>query len=160
MENFNSPQSLFNGLHLNKRKSFRALGMTVRNHFDAGHGSDTAEELIEVGLRGIEGQIANIKARACHFNRLGFTLWAGRPWGGWLLGPGRGFLRPCGFWGRAIRAGRVSLLLRFSCEEGRDFLPEALLLRCGGGMGALFAPGTRTAASAARSTGTGWCVVL
>ena len=51
------------GLHRNERKTFRALVVAIAYDLSVLHVADTVEQLEEIALRRVEGQIAHVKAR-------------------------------------------------------------------------------------------------
>ncbi len=52
-----------NGLHLNERKTFRALIMPVTYDLSVLHVAHAVEQFEEIALGGVEGQVADIKTR-------------------------------------------------------------------------------------------------
>jgi len=62
------------GLHLHKRKTFRALVMPIAYDLCVMHVSNAVEQFEEIALRGVEGQVANVQARRRDFN----PLWLAR----------------------------------------------------------------------------------
>src|SRR5262245_65808564 len=62
------------GLHLNKRKTFRALVVPIAYDLCVLHVSNAVEQFEKVALGSVEGQVANIETRRCDFN----TFWLAR----------------------------------------------------------------------------------
>ncbi|MEY2546148.1 MAG: hypothetical protein QOG48_1265 [Verrucomicrobiota bacterium] len=62
------------GLHLHEGESFRALVVAIAHDLGVLHMADAVEELEEIALGRVEGQIADVKSRRAYFDRLGFTL--------------------------------------------------------------------------------------
>ena len=54
---------LIDCLHLHKRKTFRALVVAIAYDLSVLHVADAVEQLEEIALRRVEGQIAHVKAR-------------------------------------------------------------------------------------------------
>ena len=63
-----------NGLHLNKRKTFRALVVPIAYDLCVLHVSNAVEQFEKVALGGVEGQVANVETRRRDFN----PLWLAR----------------------------------------------------------------------------------
>ena len=51
------------GLHLHKRKTLRALVVTIAYDLCVLHVANAVEQFEEIALGGIEGQVANVEAR-------------------------------------------------------------------------------------------------
>ena len=51
------------GLHRNECKTFRALVVAIAYDLSVLHVADAVEQLEEIALRRVEGQIAHVKAR-------------------------------------------------------------------------------------------------
>ena len=60
-------------LHLNESEAFGALVMPITNNLGVVHVTDTIKELEQIALRGVEGQIADVKTRRSDFDRFGFA---------------------------------------------------------------------------------------
>jgi hypothetical protein len=58
------------GLHLNERKTFRALVVPVAYDLCVLHVSDAGEQFEEVALGGVKRQVANVETRRRDFNPL------------------------------------------------------------------------------------------
>src|SRR5262245_31026749 len=56
------------GLHLNKRKTFRALVVPIAYDLCVLHVSNAVEQFEKIALGGVEGQVANVKTRRRDFN--------------------------------------------------------------------------------------------
>jgi hypothetical protein len=56
------------GLHLNKRKAFRALVVPIAYNFCILHVSNAVEQLEEIALGGVERQVADVETRRRDFN--------------------------------------------------------------------------------------------
>ena len=54
---------LLDGLHLHKRKTLRALVVTIAYDLCVLHMANAVEQFEEIALGGVEGQVANVKAR-------------------------------------------------------------------------------------------------
>jgi hypothetical protein len=106
----NGPLRFLDGLHLNKRKTLRALVVPIAYYLRILHVPDAVEQFEEIALGGVERQVAHVKTRRSDFDRLRFS-WCPRRLGAVARGR-RGF--PC--------AGAVS-------EKRGHPLPECLLLR-------------------------------
>ena len=65
------------GLHLNERKTFRALIMPVTYDLSVLHLPHAVEQFEEIALSGVEGQVADIKTRRSDFDRLRFAWRSG-----------------------------------------------------------------------------------
>jgi hypothetical protein len=102
-----------NGLHLNKRKTFRALVVPIAYDLCVLHVSNAVEQFEKVALGGVEGQVANVETRRRDFNPL------------WLARRSR--------WLRAIaRLCRRFLFVAAVSEKFGNPLPEGLFLRLRG----------------------------
>ena len=75
-----------NGLHLNESKALGALIVAIAHDLCVLDVADAVEELEEIALGRVEGQIADVKTRRSNFDRLRLTL---RAWLAFAL-----FLRP------------------------------------------------------------------
>ena len=64
---------LFDGLHLYKRKTFRALVVPIAYDLCILHVSNAVEQFEEIAFGGVEGQVADVKARRSDFDRLRFA---------------------------------------------------------------------------------------
>ena len=120
------------GLHLHKGETFRFLGVLVGNDFNRLDDADSIEELEEITLRRIEGQIANVDAGRGDFYQLRRTKTAGAFVAGTLgtsraVIPLRTFLALRLNPGAAIRL-RGSLGGWLASKDGEHFLPEGFLL--------------------------------
>ena len=99
-----------NGLHLNKRKTFRALVVPIAYDFCVLHVSNAVEQFEKVALGGVEGQVANVETRRRDFNPF------------WLARRSR--------WLRAIaRLCRRFLFVAAISEKFGNPLPEGFFLR-------------------------------
>ena len=67
-----------NGLHLNKRKTFRALVVPIAYDLCVLHVSNAVEQFEEIALGSIEGQVPNVQTRRRDFNP--FRLARGSRW--------------------------------------------------------------------------------
>src|ERR1044071_290372 len=56
------------GLHLNKRKTFRALVVPIAYDLCVLHVSNAVEQFEKIALGGVEGQVANVETRRRNFN--------------------------------------------------------------------------------------------
>ena len=101
---------LFDGLHLYKRKTFRALVVPIAYDLCILHVSNAVEQFEKIALGGVERQVANVKTGRTDFNPLRFTRRSR-----WLRAIAR--LR-CGF-----------PFLPAVSEEFGNPLPECLFLR-------------------------------
>jgi hypothetical protein len=98
------------GLHLNERKTFRALVVPIAYDLCVLHVPNAVEQFKEIALGGVEGQVANVETRRRDFN----PLWLTRR-SGWL---------------RAIaRLGRSFLFIAAVTEQFGNALPKGLFLR-------------------------------
>ena len=59
---------LFDGLHLYKRKTFRALVVPIAYDLGVMHVADAIEQVEEIALGGVERQVANVETRRRDFN--------------------------------------------------------------------------------------------
>jgi hypothetical protein len=64
---------LLDGLHLYKRKTFRALVMPIAYDLCVLHVSNAVEQVEEIALGGVERQVANVETRRRDFNALGLA---------------------------------------------------------------------------------------
>lgn len=64
-------------LHLDEGETFRALVVAIAHDFGVLHMADAIEELEEIALGRVEGQIADVKTRGSDFDCLRLAL---RPW--------------------------------------------------------------------------------
>jgi len=98
------------GLHLNERKTFRALVVPIAYDLCVLHVPNAVEQFKEIALGGVEGQVANVETRRRDFN----PLWLTRR-SGWL---------------RAIaRLARSFLFIAAVTEQFGNALPKGLFLR-------------------------------
>jgi len=98
------------GLHLDKRKTFRALVVSIAYDLCVLHVSDAIEQFEEIALGGVERQVADVEARRRDFNPF------------WLARRSR--------WLRAItRLCRRFLFLAAVPEKFGNALPKGLFLR-------------------------------
>jgi hypothetical protein len=98
------------GLHLDKRKTFRALVVPIAYDLRVLHVSNAVEQVEEIALGGVERQVANVETRRRDFNPFGLAC---RP--RWL----RTIARLC----------RRFLFLAAVSEELGNPLPKRLFLR-------------------------------
>ena len=56
------------GLHLHKRKTLRALVVSITYYLCVLHVANAVEQFEEIALGGIEGQVANVETRRRDFN--------------------------------------------------------------------------------------------
>ena len=106
----NSAFRFLDGLHLHKRKTFRALVVPIAYHLCVLHVSNAVEQFEEIALSGVERQIANVETWRCDFNPF------------WLARGSR--------WLRAIaRLFRRFLFLTAVSEKFGNALPKGLFLR-------------------------------
>ncbi len=68
----------FGRQHLHEGKPFRALVVPVADYFRVLHLADAVEELEQIALSRIEGEIADVKTRRCDFDC--FRLARGADW--------------------------------------------------------------------------------
>ena len=61
------------GLHLHKRKTFRALIMPIAYHLCIVHVSDAVEQFEEIALGRVKRQVANVETRRRDFNPFWFA---------------------------------------------------------------------------------------
>ena len=101
---------LFDGLHLYKRKTFRALIMPIAYDLCVLHMSNAVEQFEEIALGGVERQIANVETRRRDFN----TFWLARS-SRWLH--------------TIARLSRRFLFLAAVSEKFGNPLPKRLFLR-------------------------------
>ena len=98
------------GLHLHKRKTFRALVVPIAYDLCVLHVSNAVEQFEEIALGGVERQVANVETRRRDFN----PFWLAR-WSRWL---------------RTIaRLSSRFLFLAAVPEKFGNTLPERLFLR-------------------------------
>ena len=69
----NGPLRFLDGLHLNKRKTFRALVVPVAYYLRILHVPDAVEQFEEIALSGVEGQVAYVKTRRSDFDCFRFS---------------------------------------------------------------------------------------
>jgi hypothetical protein len=62
-----------NGLHLDKRKTFRTLIVSIAYDLCVLHVSNAVEQVEEIALGGVERQVANVETRRRDFNPFGLT---------------------------------------------------------------------------------------
>ena len=67
------PLCFLDGLHLHKGESFGALIVPIAYHLRVLDVADAVEQLEEIALRGVEGQIANVKTGRSDFDWLRFA---------------------------------------------------------------------------------------
>ena len=89
---------LRDAVHLDKAEAFGALGVLVGDDFDMGYGADAGEQLEEVALRRVIGQVADVEAGGGDFDILRFAR----------LARGAGFAVLAGFTRRTRLAGFVT----------------------------------------------------
>jgi len=99
------------GLHLHKRKTFRALIVPVAYDLCVLHVANAVKQLEEIALGGVEGQVANVETRRRDFN----PFWLARDRSRWL----RAIARLC----------RRFLFLAAVSEKFGNALPKRLFLR-------------------------------
>jgi hypothetical protein len=97
------------GLHLNERKTFRALVVPIAYDLCVLHVSNAVEQFEEIALGGVEGQVADVETRRRDFN----PLWLARR-SGWL----RAIARLC----------RSFLFIAAVAEKFGNALPKGLFL--------------------------------
>ena len=61
------------GLHLHKSKTLRALVMSVTYDLRILHVAHTVEQLKEIALSSVEGQVADVKTRRSYFDPFRFS---------------------------------------------------------------------------------------
>ena len=61
------------GLHLDKRKTFRALVVPIAYDLCVLHVSNAVEQVEEITLGSVERQVANVETRRCDFNPFGLA---------------------------------------------------------------------------------------
>jgi len=104
------PFRFLDGLHLHKRKTFRALVMPIAYDLCVMHVANAIEQVEEIALGGVERQVANVETRRRDLNPF------------WLARRSR--------WLRAIaRLCRRFLFLAAVSEKFGNALPERLFLR-------------------------------
>src|SRR5512144_62084 len=64
---------LLDGLHLHKRKTFRALIVPIAYDLCVLHVSNAVEQVEEIALGGVERQVANVKTRRGDFDSFWLT---------------------------------------------------------------------------------------
>lgn len=99
------------GLHLHKRKTFRALVVPIAYDLCVLHVANAFEQVEEIALSGVEGQVANVETRRRDFN----PFWLARRSRCWL----RAIARLC----------RRFLFLAAVSEKFGNTLPERFFLR-------------------------------
>ena len=99
------------GLHLHKRKTFRALVVPIAYDLCVLHVANAVEQFEEIALSGVEGQVANVETRRRDFN----PFWLARRSRCWL----RAIARLC----------RRFLFLAAVSEKFGNTLPERFFLR-------------------------------
>ena len=99
------------GLHLHKRKTFRALVVPIAYDLCVLHVANAVEQVEEITLGGVEGQVANVETRRRDFN----PFWLARRSRCWL----RAIARLC----------RGFLFLAAVSEKFGNTLPERFFLR-------------------------------
>ena len=99
------------GLHLHKRKTFRALVVPIAYDLCVLHVADAIEQFEEIALGSVEGQVANVKTRRRDFN----PFWLARRSRCWL----RAIARLC----------RRFLFLAAVSEKFGNPLPKRFFLR-------------------------------
>jgi len=99
------------GLHLHKRKTFRALVVPIAYDLCVLHVANAVEQFEEIALGGVEGQVANVETRRRDFN----PFWLARRSRCWL----RAIARLC----------RRFLFLAAVSEKFGNTLPERFFLR-------------------------------
>jgi hypothetical protein len=62
---------LFDGLHLHKGKTLRALIVAIAYDLGVLHVPDAVEQFEKIALRSVEGKVANVKTRRSNFNSFG-----------------------------------------------------------------------------------------
>jgi hypothetical protein len=110
MQFLHSALRFLDGLHLHKRKTFRALVVPIAYDLCVLHVANAVEQVEEIALSGVEGQVANVETRRRDFNPF------------WLARRSR--------WLRAI--ARLCRRCRFFAAVSEKFgntLPERLFLR-------------------------------
>jgi hypothetical protein len=110
MQFLHSALRFLDSLHLHKRKTFRALVVPIAYDLCVLHVANAFEQVEEIALSGVEGQVANVETRRRDFNPF------------WLARRSR--------WLRAIaRLCRHFLFLAAVSEKFGNTLPERLFLR-------------------------------
>lgn len=99
------------GLHLHKRKTFRALVVPIAYDLCVLHVANAVEQVEEIALGGVERQVANVETRRRDFN----PFWLARRSRCWL----RAIARLC----------RRFLFLAAVSEKFGNALPKGLFLR-------------------------------
>jgi hypothetical protein len=99
------------GLHLNERKTFRALVVPIAYDLCVLHVPNAVEQFKEIALGGVEGQVANVETRRRDFN----PFWLARRSRCWL----RAIARLC----------RRFLFLAAVSEKFGNTLPKRFFLR-------------------------------
>jgi hypothetical protein len=99
------------GLHLHKRKTFRALIVPIAYDLCVMHVANAVEQFEEIALGGVERQVADVETRRRDFN----PFWLARSRSRWL----RAIARLC----------RRFLFLAAISEKFGNALPKRLFLR-------------------------------
>jgi hypothetical protein len=115
MKLINRTLGFLDGGELDEAEALGAMGLAVADDLHVLDGSDTAEELLEVALGGVEGEVADIDAGRGHLDALGLAALAGGC-----------TLRTFGT-GSALLLG--SGLLATETDEGEELGEETRLLR-------------------------------
>ena len=111
MQFLHSALRFLDGLHLHKRKTFRALVVPIAYDLCVLHVANAVEQVEEIALSGVEGQVANVETRRRDFN----PFWLARRSRCWL----RAIARLC----------RRFLFLAAVSEKFGNPLPERFFLR-------------------------------
>ncbi len=77
------------GIHLDESKALGALGVLVGNNLDICHRAHAGEEIEEIALRSIVGQVSDVKPRGCHLDSLRLARFTRRARATRLLGLAR-----------------------------------------------------------------------
>jgi len=115
-------------VHLHEPEAFGTLGVLVGDDFHVGHGADAGEQLEEVALGGVIGQVADVKTRCGDLDGFGFARLTGSALFARFARPARrtglaGFV--AGALTAFVAAGRGFGGLRREAEERFDFIPQA-----------------------------------
>ena len=75
MEFFNCSSCFLERCHLDKRESFRALGILVADHFSVTHLADPVKEIEQVAFGGVEREVTYIELRRGNLDQFRLTTY-------------------------------------------------------------------------------------
>ena len=75
MEFFNCSSCFLERCHLDKRESFRALGILVADHFSVTHLADPIKEIEQVAFGGVEREVTYIELRGGNLDQFRLTTY-------------------------------------------------------------------------------------